>query len=47
MPPKRQAWKTGAVSVDVKPDHLYGPKEVKTVLGVSCDTNTTDDGYSE
>ena len=37
-PMRRQAWKTRVVSVDIKPDHLYGPKEVKVVLGVSYDT---------
>lgn len=39
VPPKRrQAWKTRVVSVEIKPDHLYGPKEVRVVLSVSYDT---------
>ncbi len=39
VPPKRrQAWKKRVVNVEIKPDHLYGPKEVKVVLGVSYDT---------
>lgn len=37
-PMRRQAWKTRVVSVEIKPDQLYGPKEVKVVLGVSYDT---------
>ena len=37
-PKKRQTWKKRAVSVEIKPDHLYGPKEVMGVLGVSYDT---------
>jgi hypothetical protein len=37
-PTKRQAWKKRPVDVEIKPDHLYGPKEVKVVLGVSYDT---------
>jgi len=35
---KRQAWKARPVNVEIKPDHLYGPKEVRVVLGVSYDT---------
>lgn len=35
---KRQAWKARSVNVEIKPDHLYGPKEVRVVLGVSYDT---------
>ena len=39
VPPKRRLpWKKCVVSVEVKPDHLYGPKEVRIVLGVSYDT---------
>jgi hypothetical protein len=39
VPPTiRQAWKKRVVSVDIKPDHLYGSKEVKVVLSVSYDT---------
>jgi hypothetical protein len=37
-PKKRQVWKTRVVSVEIKPDHLYGPKEVRVALGVSYDT---------
>jgi hypothetical protein len=37
-PKKREAWKKRVKDVQIKPDHLYGPKEVKVVLGVSYDT---------
>jgi hypothetical protein len=37
-PQKRGAWKKRMKDVQIKPDHLYGPKEVKVVLGVSYDT---------
>jgi len=39
-PKKRQAWKKRVVNVDIKPDHMYSPKEVATVLSVSYDTAT-------
>ena len=39
MPPKKRlTWKTRVVSVEIKPDHLYSPKEVAAVLSVSYDT---------
>lgn len=38
QPEKRQAWKRRVFDVEIKPDHLYGPKEVSIVLGVSYDT---------
>jgi hypothetical protein len=39
MPPKkRQTWKKRVVSVEIKPDHMYSPKEVGAVLSVSYDT---------
>ena len=37
---KRQPWKRQAVSVEIKPDHLYSPREVAAVLSVSYDTAT-------
>jgi hypothetical protein len=37
-PKKKQVWKKQSVAVEIKPDHLYGPKEVSAVLGVSYDT---------
>lgn len=37
-PKKRQAWKKRVVSVEIKPDHMYSPKEVGAVLSVSYDT---------
>jgi len=37
-PRKRESWKKRMKDVQIKPDHLYGPKEVKVVLGVSYDT---------
>lgn len=39
-PKKRQGWKTRLVSVEIKADHMYSPKEVGTVLSVSYDTAT-------
>ena len=36
--PKKQGWKTRALDVEIKPDHLYGPMEVSVVLCVSYDT---------
>src|SRR4051812_40012781 len=35
---RREAWKRRPVNVEIKPDYLYGPKEVSVVLGVSYDT---------
>jgi hypothetical protein len=37
-PKKRQAWKRRVVSVEIKADHMYSPKEVGAVLSVSYDT---------
>ena len=37
-PKKRQAWKRCVVNVEIKPDHMYSPKEVGAVLSVSYDT---------
>jgi hypothetical protein len=37
-PKKRQACKRRAVSVEIKPDHRYSPKEVRAVLSVSYGT---------
>jgi hypothetical protein len=39
-PRKRQAWKRRVVSVEIKPDQMYSPKEVGAVLSVSYDTAT-------
>jgi hypothetical protein len=39
-PKKRQVWKKRVVSVEIKPDHMYSPKEVGAVLSVSYDTAT-------
>ena len=39
-PKKRQAWKRRAVSVEIKPDHMYSPQEFAAVLSVSYDTAT-------
>jgi hypothetical protein len=39
VPPRnRQAWKKRVVSVEIKPDHTYSPREVAAVLSVSYDT---------
>ena len=39
VPPKRQqAWKNRVVSVEIKPDHTYSPREFAAVLSVSYDT---------
>lgn len=35
-----QSWKRRSVSVEIKSDHLYSPKEVAAVLSVSYDTAT-------
>jgi hypothetical protein len=37
---KQQAWKRRVVSIEIKPDHLYSPREVAAVLSVSYDTAT-------
>lgn len=34
----RESWKRRLVSVEIKSDHLYSPKEVAAVLSVSYDT---------
>jgi hypothetical protein len=38
QPKRRQAWKKRVVSVEIKPDHTYSPREVAAVLSVSYDT---------
>ena len=41
VPPKiRQAWKRRVVSVEIKPNQMYSPKEFGAVLSVSYDTAT-------
>jgi len=41
VPPKnRQTWKKRVVNVEIKPDHMYSPREVGAVLSVSYDTAT-------
>jgi hypothetical protein len=39
-PTKSQGWKRRVVSVEIKSDHMYSPKEVGAVLSVSYDTAT-------
>ena len=38
QPKRRQAWKQHVVSVEIKPDFMYSPREVAAVLSVSYDT---------
>ena len=41
VPPKKwHSWKRRAVTVEIKPDHMYSPREVAAVLSVSYDTAT-------
>jgi hypothetical protein len=38
-PPRQtQGWKKQRVNVEIKPDHLYSPREVAAVMSVSYDT---------
>lgn len=37
---KWHSWKRSVVRVEIKPDHMYSPREVAAVLSVSYDTAT-------
>jgi len=37
-PRQEQGWKKRRTTVEIKPDHLYSPREVAAVLSVSYDT---------